>query len=85
LVGFDSEGVCGGVTEYLVTDGVTYLRGEWIELNWCKIGLECVWIDYFNEIIFFLKNLDFFVINCFVWIEKLKNVSNASIFLKDFN
>jgi len=33
----------------------------------------------------FLKNLDFFVMKCFVWIEKLKSISNASIFLKDFN
>jgi len=33
----------------------------------------------------FLKNLDFFVMKYFVWIEKLKSISNANIFLKDFN
>jgi len=31
-----------------------------------------------------LKNLDFFVMKCLVWIEKLKNISNASIFFEGF-
>jgi len=44
-----------------------------------------VWIEYFNEIIHFFKNVDFFVMKYFVWIEKLKSILNASIFLKDFN
>jgi len=33
----------------------------------------------------FLKNLNFFVMKCFIWMEKLKNISNASIFLKHLN
>jgi len=32
----------------------------------------------------FLKNLDFFVMKCFVWIEKLESISNASIFFEGF-
>jgi len=32
----------------------------------------------------FLKNLNFFVIKCFVLIEKLKSISNASIFFEVF-
>jgi len=32
----------------------------------------------------FLKNLDFFVMKCFVWIVKLKRISNASIFFEGF-
>jgi len=31
-----------------------------------------------------LKNLNFFVIKYFVWIDKLKSISNASIFFKGF-
>jgi len=32
----------------------------------------------------FLKNLDFFVMKYFVWIEKLKSISNASNFFEGF-
>jgi len=48
-------------------------------------SLECVWIEYFNEAIHFFEEFIFFLMKCFVWIEKLKSISNASIFLKDFN
>jgi len=32
----------------------------------------------------FLKNLDFFVMKCFVLIEKLKSISNGTIFFEGF-
>jgi len=31
-------------------------------------------MEYFDEVIIFFKNLDFFVMKCFVWIEKLKSI-----------
>jgi len=55
-----------------------------VEILHPNTRLECVWIEYFNEANIFLKNLDFFVIKCFVWIEKLKSISNASIFFEGF-
>jgi len=56
-----------------------------VEMLHPNTRLECVWIEYFNEAIHFFEEFRFLCNKCFVWILKLKSISNANIFLKDFN